>query len=256
MRRSLGDKRRKIGEKEDGRDQLAEVVKIYGRLEESEVSRVFANAAFGYTRVTVDRPLRLNFQASPDRIARLQEETAFLNLARSKKKGPAAAKEIEQGRELQETILKMLGSIPHEVYTSQTEFLRVLDEAVEDSARKFDRPIKFDGALRKAILSALSERDERAEVCTDAKGRIEADAELRDFENVPLGEDIDAYFEREVLPHVQDAWMERSKDKIGYEINFNRHFYKYTPPRPLEEIDADLKKAEEEIMKLLLEVTD
>ena len=72
---------------------------------------------------------------------------------------------------------------------------------------------------------------------------------------MPLKDDIDAYFEREVRPHVPDAWMDRSKDKVGYEINFNRHFYKYTPPRPLEEIDADLKQAEEEIMRLLREVT-
>ena len=75
------------------------------------------------------------------------------------------------------------------------------------------------------------------------------------FENVPLTDDIDAYFERVVRPHVPDAWMDRSKDKVGYEINFNRHFYKYTPPRPLEEIDAELKQAEEEIMRLLREVT-
>ena len=90
-----------------------------------------------------------------------------------------------------------------------------------------------------------------------AKDRVyEPDADLRDFENVPLKDDIDAYFEREVLPHVPDAWMDRAKDKVGYEINFNRHFYNYTPPRPLEEIDADLKKAEEEILGLLREVTE
>ena len=84
---------------------------------------------------------------------------------------------------------------------------------------------------------------------------FEPDADLRDFENVPLKDDIDAYFEREVRPHVLDAWMDRSKDKVGYEINFNRHFYEYTPPRPLEEIDADLKRAEDEILRLLREVT-
>ncbi|OIO94118.1 MAG: hypothetical protein AUJ92_10790 [Armatimonadetes bacterium CG2_30_59_28] len=82
------------------------------------------------------------------------------------------------------------------------------------------------------------------------------DAKLRDFENIPLKEDVDEYFRREVLPHVPDAWMDRSKDKIGYEINFNRHFYQYTPPRPLEVIDAELKQAEEDIMRLLREVTE
>jgi type I restriction enzyme M protein len=81
------------------------------------------------------------------------------------------------------------------------------------------------------------------------------DTQLRDFENVPLKQDIDDYFRREVLPHVPDAWMDRSKDKVGYEINFNRHFYRYQPPRPLEAIDAELKKAEDEILRLLNEVT-
>ena len=79
----------------------------------------------------------------------------------------------------------------------------------------------------------------------------EPDADLRDFENVPLKDDMDAYFEREVRPHVPDAWMDRARTRSGYEINFNRHFYKYTPPRPLDEIDADLKRAEDEIMRLL-----
>ena len=77
---------------------------------------------------------------------------------------------------------------------------------------------------------------------------------MRDFENVPLKQDIDAYFEREVRPYLTDAWIDRSKDKVGYEINFNRHFYKYTPPRPLEEIDADLRNAEDQIASLLREV--
>jgi type I restriction enzyme M protein len=84
---------------------------------------------------------------------------------------------------------------------------------------------------------------------------FEADPDLRDFENVPLKEDVDEYFRREVLPHVPDAWMDRTKDKVGYEINFNRHFYCYTPPRPLEAIDADLKQSEEKFMRLLKEVT-
>jgi type I restriction enzyme M protein len=87
------------------------------------------------------------------------------------------------------------------------------------------------------------------------QNRNEPDPDLRDFENIPLKEDIDAYFAREVRPHVPDAWMDRSKDKVGYEINFNRHFYKYTPPRSLEVIDAELKQAEEEILRLLREVT-
>ena len=88
------------------------------------------------------------------------------------------------------------------------------------------------------------------------KGNFEPDPELRDYENVPLKEDIDAYMQREVLPHVPDAWVDHSKTKIGYEINFNRYFYKYTPPRPLDEIEADLKQIEGEIAEMLAEVTE
>ncbi len=103
---------------------------------------------------------------------------------------------------------------------------------------------------------ALSERDETADICKDKKGNPEPDPELRDYENVPLKEDINEYMAREVLPHVPDAWVDESKTKIGYEINFNRYFYKFTPPRPLEEIEADLKQIEREIADMLTEVTE
>jgi len=106
-------------------------------------------------------------------------------------------------------------------------------------------------SLLKEILDALSERDETADICTDGKGNPEPDSELRDYENVPLKEDVAEYMKREVLPHVPDAWVDESKTRVGYEINFNRYFYKYVPPRPLEEIEADLRKIEAEIAQLL-----
>jgi type I restriction enzyme M protein len=103
----------------------------------------------------------------------------------------------------------------------------------------------------------FTRRDGEAEpVAKGDRANYEPDPALRDFENVPLKEDIDAYFEHEVCPHVPDAWMDRSKDRVGYQINLNRYFYKYTPSRTLAEIDADLKKAEEEIMRLIREVTE
>jgi type I restriction enzyme M protein len=110
----------------------------------------------------------------------------------------------------------------------------------------------------KLFRSVFTAKDPAAEP-VEGGGRsegFEADPDLRDFENVPLKHNIDAYFKREVLPHVPDAWMDRSKDKVGYEINFNRHFYKFAPPRKLADIDADLKKAEDEILRLLREVTE
>jgi type I restriction enzyme M protein len=100
----------------------------------------------------------------------------------------------------------------------------------------------------------MTERDETAKICLDADGNPEPDPELRDYENVPLKEDIHAYFEREVKPHVPDAWIDESKTRIGYEVPFNRHFYKYTPPRPLEEVQADIKQVEQEILRALAEV--
>ena len=107
----------------------------------------------------------------------------------------------------------------------------------------------------KAVVSALSERDETAEICRSRDGEAEPDADLRDTENVPLKESIQAYFDREVLPHVPDAWIDHSKTKIGYEIPLNRHFYRYEPPRPLEIIETDIKSLEDDIMKMLKEVT-
>jgi len=120
---------------------------------------------------------------------------------------------------------------------------------------------KFFKKMRKSLGNKRNEvcddqRDETADICTDAKGNPEPDPELRDYENVPLKEDVDEYMKREVLPHVSDAWVDESKTKIGYEINLNRYFYQYTPPRPLAEIEVDLKKIEKEIADMLAEVTE
>ncbi len=123
--------------------------------------------------------------------------------------------------------------------------------------------VKIPASVRKALLTALSKRDETADICTDAHGNPEPDPELRDYENVPLQEDIGAYFDRAVRPHVPDAWINEAvrdeKDgqigKVGYEINFNRYFYRYRPPRPLAAIDADIKALEQEILEMLREVT-
>ena len=101
-------------------------------------------------------------------------------------------------------------------------------------------------------LSSLGRtHDETADVYTNRKGEAEADSELRDYENVPLREDVDAYFEREVLPHVPDAWIDHRKTKVGYEIPFNRHFYLFTSPRALTDIDADLKGVTARIVEMI-----
>ncbi len=110
---------------------------------------------------------------------------------------------------------------------------------------------KLNPAFTKNIIIALSEHDETAEYVTDAKGNKKTDGKLRDSEKIPLKENIEEYFEREVLPYYSDAWIDRKKDKIGYELNFTQHFYQYLPPRPLGEIERDIKKVTDEIQALI-----
>jgi type I restriction enzyme M protein len=244
MRKSLGNKRHELSD-----DHIAELCRLYGDFEEGPRSKIFDTEDFGFRKITVERPLRLNFQASPERLDRLQSERAFESLAKSKKKGAAAAKEIEEGRAQQEAILAVLRTLdPKEVDKNREAFEKRLKTATKKSALKLPAP------LLKAILSALSERDDTADVCTDAKGAPEPDPDLRDTENVPLKEDVDAYVAREVLPHVPDAWVDESKTKIGYEIPFTRHFYEYKPLRPLAEIEAEIRALEAEIQGMLGEV--
>ncbi len=107
--------------------------------------------------------------------------------------------------------------------------------------------LSLRGPQLKAVWECLSERDETAEICLGANGAPEPDSELRDIENVSFGEDIDTYFDKEVRPYVPDAWMDRGKDRIGYEIPFTRYFYRFIPPRPLKQIDADLEHVTKEI---------
>jgi type I restriction enzyme M protein len=254
MRRSLGDKRREISA-----EQIQQITDLFTSFKEGEQCKIFDTADFGYRKMTVERPLRLNFQASPERIARLKEQTAFENPAVSKKKGAKErAKEEEEGRKEQEAVLAMLRRLPETLYKDRPLFETALDTVAKAAGLKLTAPI------RKAILAALSERDETAEICRDKDGNPEPDPELRDYENVLLKEDIQTYFDREVKPQVPDAWINTAvrdeKDnqigKVGYEINFNRYFYKYQPPRPLEAIEADIKAVEQDIVKMLRTVTE
>jgi len=148
----------------------------------------------------------------------------------------------------------VLAGMDHDkIYMSRDEFLKDLESSLKRAKVSIKAPV------RKAILSVMSEQDENGEICRDNKGNIEADTQLRDYENVPLDEDIQEYFEREVQPYVPDAWINESmtdeKDgeigKVGYTINFNQYFYEYQPPRPLQEIEDDINKLENEILEIL-----
>lgn len=246
MTRSLGNKRNEISD-----EQIEEITRIYGDLEEGEYCKIFDNEDFGYWRITVERPLRLNFQVSEERRERLEDEKAFANLAESKKKGEAGKKEIQEGKEIQEKIENMLKKMDGSIlYKNREEFETALDKAIIEAGLEKD----IKAPVKKAILNALSERDEKADICIDKDGNQEPDPQLRDYENVPLKDDIEEYFKREVLPHVPDAWIDEEKSVIGYEINLTKYFYKYKPLRSLEEIRADILALSKETDGMLEEV--
>lgn len=229
MRKPLGSKRKELGE-----GGIARIVQLYGDFEESDYSKIFDNQDFGYSTITVERPLRLNFQASPGRIAALRETTVF-----------AKFKEGEWDK-LAAALVKL---DPAKQYTQREAFLKDVKKTLTGYG------VNLTGAQLKALWQGLSERDETAEVCKDSKGNPEPDTDLRDTENVPLKESIDTYFFREIRPHASDAWLDRDKTKVGYEIPFTRHFYQYVAPRSLGAIDSELKGISQEIMDLLQEIT-
>ncbi|QBG48158.1 SAM-dependent DNA methyltransferase [Verrucomicrobia bacterium S94] len=235
MRKSLGSKRKAISEK-----QIEEIVRLYGSNETSKVCKIFNTTDFGYRRITVERPLQLRIEPhNADRLDALQADKAW----------------NKWDADLQQAVLQALESLK-KAYLSRDAFAKDLKKALRPS------DLKLKTSNLKLLLKHLGEHDDEAEICTDAKGNPEPNPDLRDNENVPLSEDIQTYFEREVLPHVPNAWIDESKKDekdgrvgiVGYEIPFNRHFYEYTPPRPLEEIDADLDAVTAEIMDLLREV--
>ncbi|WP_312467665.1 type I restriction-modification system subunit M [Stutzerimonas nitrititolerans] len=232
MRKSLGSKRQYITD-----EQISDLVRLYGRFEETAQSKIFPVEAFGYRRITVERPLRLNFQTSPERIAKVLEEKAI-----QKRDASARQQLIEALQSMDES----------QLHRNREQFSKLLNKTLNA------HNVAVSGAELKAILNALSERDPEADICL-VKGQPEADAGLRDNENVPLGESVYDYFEREVQPHVPDAWIDESKRDeqdgevgvVGFEIPFNRHFYVFQPPRPLAEIDRDLKACTDRIKQMI-----
>ncbi|GAA1752666.1 class I SAM-dependent DNA methyltransferase [Streptomonospora arabica] len=234
MRKSLGDKRKRIPD-----DRIAELKKLYvNALSEAESDprvKVFRPRDFGYRRITVERPLRLRFEVTEEALAELEANKAL-------------AKDTDLRDKLLAALRPLAGREP--VY-SRADFDATLKTAYADAGLT-----GIPAAVTKQVWNAVSVSDPEGELQKDKKGNVLPDPDLRDNENVPLNEDIHAYVEREVLPHVPDAWIDESKTKVGYEIPFTRHFYEYTPPRPLEEIDAELKELEGEIQRLLGEVTE
>jgi type I restriction enzyme M protein len=311
MKKSLGDKRKQIGDGTEGAPNHVEVLtKLYGNFKHDVrmtvgeiqtnvdpkrdqtkslfVSKIFDNQDFGYLKITVERPLRLNFAVTDERIKRFSATGVFADLAvsRKRKDKKTIVQEELKGQAAQAAILEVLEGMrgpfsSGEVIKDRAVFAAQITAAFEGAG------IALDARLSGALLApgSLGERDPLAEICLDRKGNPEPDADLRDTENVPLPggialplpldyegkknkgkvdvepllglvrEHCEAYLAAEVLPYRADAWIDHSKVKVGYEIPFNRHFYEYEAPRALEEIEWDIEGLEREIMEMLSEVT-
>ncbi len=328
MKKSLGDKRKKIGTGEDGEpNHIDAITQIYAAFKKGGeqrtlteivtnvdspkdkkrdqdqpifVSKIFNNQDFGYLKITVERPLRLNFTINDERIKRFTDIGYFIDLAISKKRKDLEQikAEEEKGKQQQAAILHVLKSLkPKYAGGGLVKDRAVFEKELKAAFTKAG--IKFDAALKKALLAdkVLGEKDPTAKPCLDSKGNPEPDADLRDTENVPfpggllangkrdegnplidlplpleyedkknkgkidktdlldlVQDHCEAYLAKEVLPYRDDAWIDHSKIKVGYEIPFNRHFYQYQPPRDLDKIETDIKELESEIMELLKEV--
>ena len=241
MRKSLGNKRNYLSD-----DDINEIVKLHDKFEKNKYCKIFDNEEFGYTRVTVERPLQLNYRVSEERLENLYSVNAFAKLTESKQKDPELKlKEEEEGKKKQEEIITALKTIGDKLYKNWDEF----EAKIKDALRELDLSPNFI----KNIILALSEHDDSADYVLDKKGNKLPDPKLRDSEKIPLKQDIKEYFEKEVRLYYPDAWMDRKKDKVGYEINFTKYFYEYKPPRPLEEIEKDIKEVTGEIQELIKE---
>ncbi|MFN8052874.1 MAG: class I SAM-dependent DNA methyltransferase [Acidimicrobiales bacterium] len=243
MRKSLGEKRKQIAD-----DQIAEITRLYGEFTESDRVKVFPNEAFGFMRITVERPLRIRWEITADTLDALHATKTWDRLPDATRTDVAAALDD----------LARQGPVDPKKITAAL------------------KPAGLKPADSRAVFDALAVRDPDAAVVPDKKGNPEPDPDLRNNENVPLPAiavtyeadptarlatieyrtAVNDYLTTEVHPYVPDAWTDHDKTKLGYEIPLTRHFYRYTPPRPLAEIDAEIKQLEAEIQALLAEVTE
>lgn len=238
MRKSEGNKRRRVGE-----EQTAEIVRMYSEFASTKESRILHATDFGYRRIRVLRPLRKKMVISEAGIAALDEEKAWEKRSEDQRAGWLDLFRENLGR---------------------TEDWHWIESFAKNAAKRDDDLGKVDVALIKAFQKAFAVHDPDLEPVVDKKGHVIPDDDLTDYENVPLSTDIHDYLAAEVLPYAGDAYIDETyRDEtdgdigiVGYEINFNRYFYEYKPPRDLDEIDAELKAVEAEIAGMLAEVTE
>ena len=249
MRKSLGNKRKQISE-----DQIAELTRLYGAFEEGSRVKILPNESFGFLRIAVERPLQLRWEITDDTLTAVAADKKLAKL-------PVQVRDL---------LVDKLRANHGSDYNTEKAIKAVVQEVVVSVMG--DKTT----ALVNSVTADLAVRDPDAPVITDRKGNPKPDPTLRDYENFPLPTKrvtfepdttgrfdtieyqsaIDDYLRTEVHPYVPDAWYDLTKTKIGYELPLTRHFYTYTPPRPLQEIDAEIKSLEADIQALLVEVTE
>lgn len=252
LRKNLGDKRYEISD-----EQKDKILEQYKQFKESKLVKIFNTTQFAYRKITIERAFQQSFKVDEERIQKFKAESAYITLAVSNSKDPLRAEqEIIAGEKLQQEILIMLQTLTDTKWMHPKQFM----DEVSKTAVNAD--IELTIPLKKAIKKSFGEYDENAEVVKKPNGDIEPDPDLRDYEYVPYGEDIQLYFKQEVEPYVKNAWINESvvdeKDgkvgKVGYEINFTRYFYEYKPPRPLEIIDSEITEFDKKIDELFKEL--
>ena len=252
LRKNLGNKNCELSA-----DDIRRICDDFLAFEDTEQSKIFPNEAFGYRKITLERPLRLAVDLSPNHRQR------FRAACRDAKEEPLA--------NVIDRVATVLGAGPH------PDFNRFMEAVAADASA---HGVKLTAKRKNLLQMALASREEAAApvikkvhksgvevdpLCglfpttigrNPAVVEYEPDSDLRDTEQVPLLEEggVEAFLRREVLPYAPDAWYVPSSVKIGYEISFTRYFYKPQPLRPLEEIRADILALEQETEGLLAEI--
>lgn len=239
MEESLGDKRHELAD-----EHIDKIVRLFKEFKKSDRSVTIDNKEFGYRRIVIDQPLRLSFQATEDRIESLDDERAFTN----------------REEETQERIKEVLSQVDTEkVWMDREEFLNHIELQVNMAG------LDLRKSVYNSIERALGQRDSDAAICRDGNSP-EHDTDLREYERVPLGVDPQDYFENEVEPHLENAWINNSSKyhdeidgklgSVGYEIKFDKYFYDYEPPRKVEDIDAELREIRDRLDRSMSEVLE
>lgn len=268
MPKSLGDKRKQIAD-----DQIAEITRLYADRTEGDRVKIFPNTAFGFQRVTVERPLRQRWEVTDETIEAVKATKVFPKLDDDTQTVLVRSLQAIKGTsaDTPEEIEATLAPVSIKLWE---EFDWPTDP--DDEPGGLDWQFGITAAQAKSIRAVLAVTGPEGRLTTDRKGNPEPDPSLRDNENVPLPvmpvtyeadvtdrlrtveyrTTIEDYVDTEVKPWIPDAWVDHTKTKVGYEIPLTRHFFKYIPPRPLTEIDAEIKQLETEIQALLAEVTE